>query len=92
MGHSPFSPYPYLLSRVLCIPQQATINCQLSIVMSEFNEILKDPKDPETQKADAIFAPVMSPSWSKTSLKSKPSNGQQQPPKSFKDKIKRIFE
>lgn len=61
--------------------------------MSEFNELLKDPKDPKTQKMDAIFAPAMSPSWSKHSQVNKDNKDKNKASesKSFKEKIKNIF-
>lgn len=49
-----------------------------------------DPDDPKTKKADELFAPVMSPSWSKTSRHSQHhKDGEHK--ESFKDKLKGIF-
>jgi len=59
--------------------------------MSEYNELIKNPNDKKTQEMDAIFAPVMSPSWSKRSIKSRKAAEEAEKNPSLKTKLKKFF-
>lgn len=57
----------------------------------EFNEELKNRDTEKHLKKEEIFAPVMSPSWSKSSRNAKKAVDHKEGSSSLKEKVKKIF-
>lgn len=61
--------------------------------MSEWDEVaLSEQDNGDSQKKADMFAPAMSPSWSRSSRRSKKAAEKEHKPSTLKEKIKKIFD